>query len=397
MDYFQYFMMGFRLRTKQYKAQRSPDENDNALIKRWFSFREYIHSKRSYVEGRFGAVFDAIDSAVDDVQKELLGDGPMLIGSAGHRATEAARAWLNGNGIDFVFCDIGGGPFSEQVKIDDDWRWVVDGVKLGMFGPSIVESQQYRVAKNFLSSNAPPVLLLPEFGEYVAGFSETKYGIAFGKADVQESEIRPAATAPRGFLQPMIRAVGQGIPQGIYEQNRILDFGCGEGLGVLWLRSEFGARYDMEALGYDPHFPTWSKWPNKAVDAVVMHRVLNTIYDHDQRAEAVKLACSLAPTFIFVAVPTHHRHRQRGSRKYCQQAYGDGRLFCNDFIEGRPEWVFQRGFNESEVDALFAAHGYRCNHSRTEALLDTLINPEIPDGMTFRDEAEVTIYRVYSP
>lgn len=72
-------------------------------------------------------------------------------------------------------------------------------------------------------------------------------------------------------------------------QGRVLDFGCGLGADVNFLRS-----HQIDAIGYDPHYaPTY---PTGKFDTILCHYVLNVLLGEEQAHVLMAISELLKPT-----------------------------------------------------------------------------------------------------
>ena len=101
-------------------------------------------------------------------------------------------------------------------------------------------------------------------------------------------------------------------------QGRVLDFGCGHGADVAFLKRE-----GFDVVGYDPHYAP--EWPDGHFDTILCHYVLNVLKQREQSDVLMDVAELLKPSgAAFYSVrrdlrrPGFRLHRKH--RKYTYQA-----------------------------------------------------------------------------
>ncbi|WKW35101.1 methyltransferase domain-containing protein [Phage DSL-LC06] len=80
------------------------------------------------------------------------------------------------------------------------------------------------------------------------------------------------------------------------QPRRVIDWGCGKGGTVQWLKSMFP---EIEFLGYDPAHPEYRNMPKGPIDLVYSADVLEHVYPEDIEVTLAEIA-SLAPHVILI-------------------------------------------------------------------------------------------------
>lgn len=351
----------------------------------------------------------AMRRRIDRISNDLTGDLPVLIGSKNSASTQAAVDWLNENNIEHLLCTVPE-PFFVNVEFDDNDGMYIEGIDAGIVHPVLFTNDDIDNLAEHFKSIGPPLLLLRDDikGErgvptVICGFDASQYRAAFGLArPVKDFIINPALTAHEKHVgtPTLLHAVakllrGDGPPASSEtEYPSVLDYGCGHGAGVALLRNELG--FDR-ADGFDPNFKEWSGFPPRKYDVVVLHRVLNAIPTATLRAGALDKVCMLLePNLVVVAVPTRSQREKQRSR-YFSQPFEDGFVWYDSCgsgaTEGKNAYIFQRGFDQEELDAEFAARGFKRDEKTLERLFE--INDEVGGDMRDGQEAGVVIHAVY--
>jgi DNA phosphorothioation-associated putative methyltransferase len=142
------------------------------------------------------------------------------------------------------------------------------------------------------------------------------------------------------------------------EVKTILDYGCGRGADVRWLK-ERGYQVD----GYDPKFAPIL--PDKTYDAVLLNYVLCVLPEKKTRVQVVKRALQRVKRRRFLCVAVRSaKEIERNARAAGWEKYADG------YLTGTG--TFQHGFSAGELfDLLMKV----AESLKVEYLIDNLQTP----------------------
>jgi DNA phosphorothioation-associated putative methyltransferase len=142
------------------------------------------------------------------------------------------------------------------------------------------------------------------------------------------------------------------------EVKTILDYGCGRGADVRWLKEQ-GYQVD----GYDPKFAPGL--PDKTYNAVLLNYVLCVLPSKKARVEVVNSALERVKRRGFLCVAVRSKKEiERNARVSGWTKYADGYLTGSG--------TFQRGFSAAEVfDLLMDAS----ESQKVEYLIDNIHTP----------------------
>src|SRR5262249_8850320 len=140
-------------------------------------------------------------------------------------------------------------------------------------------------------------------------------------ADVARHKTAILRSSPS---RPVQQALGDGL---ITPQHSVLDYGCGHGVDVLFLRS-----HRIKTHGWDPYFKP--KGSPRSADVVNLGFVLNVIEDRSERDQALRRAWELTRRLLIVAVRT-------------DQALESGDEFGDGVCTGRG--TFQKRYSQQEL------------------------------------------------
>ena len=129
--------------------------------------------------------------------------------------------------------------------------------------------------------------------------------------------------------------------------HRALDYGCGKGKDVSWLR-EFG----YSICGWDPFwFPDNKPGPEEDFDVVLVSYVLNVIPFEKERLEVLQDAWSYVAIGGFLLLSTRtDKEIKTAAKKSKWEKFGDG------FISSESKMTFQKGFTGDELEELIKEH-----------------------------------------
>ena len=156
----------------------------------------------------------------------------------------------------------------------------------------------------------------------------------------KRTTIRRERTAIRRYRcsKPVSLAIADGL---IAKGSSVLDYGCGRGADVRYLRSK-----KIRTQGWDPHYVPDERCLQPA-DIVNLGYVLNVIERPDERAEALRSAFELAKKALVVAVRVDRALAASGAEEF-----GDGVVTARD--------TFQKVFTQQELRGyLEATLGHR--------------------------------------
>jgi DNA phosphorothioation-associated putative methyltransferase len=127
----------------------------------------------------------------------------------------------------------------------------------------------------------------------------------------------------------------------IQKTDRILDFGCGKGDDVRWLK-----KHNYRATGYDPNFKAFYKVINGQFDVVILSYVINTIEYADMREDAIRAAWGYVKPggFLYVTSRSKEEIDSLAVKKSWPRS-SDG--YCSSLTKR----TFQRGHNHAELCA----------------------------------------------
>lgn len=350
---------------------------------------------------------EAMRRRIDRINNELTGNLPVLIGSRGSSATQAAVDWLNENNIAHLLCTVPE-PFFVNVEFDDDDRMKIEGLDVGVVHPMLFTHDDVDSVQGHFKSIGPPLLLLRNNSRgnrgvptVICGFDASQYRAAFGLARFAEDFfIDPSLTAheKHAGTPELVHAVAKLLRNNSeltpHREPLVLDFGCGNGAGVALLRDELGFN---QADGFDPNFKEWSGIPPRRYDVVILHRVLNAIPTKTLRDQALDQVCVLfEPKLVVVAVPTLFvREKQRG--RYFTQPFEDGVVHFDsrgtERADGKNAYVFQRGFDQDELDKEFDSRGFKRDQQTLERLFE--FNDAVGGDMRRAQEDQLVIFAAY--
>jgi SAM-dependent methyltransferase len=153
--------------------------------------------------------------------------------------------------------------------------------------------------------------------------------------------IRPENTAIRraGPSKPAKKLVESGLLSR-YGVRRILDYGCGYGSDVAYLRAR-----GFDATGYDSHSAFgFGGVPQGGFDFAMLLFVLNVLPTRVERLEVIhRVGCQLRPggTLLMVA---------RGAAEIEREAHrGHWELYQDGYLSRKARGMFQHGLSDQEM------------------------------------------------
>lgn len=156
--------------------------------------------------------------------------------------------------------------------------------------------------------------------------------------------IQPGNTAllRNGPSLPLRQAAQSGW---LTSADSILDFGCGRGGDVSWLREQ-----RLNATGYDTHHAFgYDKRPEGQFDLVLMFFVVNVIPYHHDRISAVNQAWEfIRPGGAIMLASRHPAIVERRAKRGRWPVFEDG------YWSNKSRGMFQRGFSVPELELLMA-------------------------------------------
>lgn len=125
----------------------------------------------------------------------------------------------------------------------------------------------------------------------------------------------------------------------LFPQENILDFGCGRGHDVEFLKNE-----GFQSHGFDPHVNFEKPMPDGTFEFVIMNYVINVIPSIEERISALQNAWEkVSPggkLFISSRTPKEIENSIKNKKNWIR--YNDGWAFP-------PKQTFQKGYNSEEL------------------------------------------------
>jgi DNA phosphorothioation-associated putative methyltransferase len=169
-------------------------------------------------------------------------------------------------------------------------------------------------------------------------------------------KVRPENTAiPRsGASKPLRDAVAQGW---LHPGDSVLDFGCGRGADVRWLRQN-----GYVGEGYDPHEPFgWNRQPEQQFDVVLVIYVVNVLGSAKDRVEALAASWAFVKPRGAMLVVSRDRHTIDQ-----EAAAGGWPRWQDGYWSNQRRGMFQRGHTIEDLEDLVASLG-ECTFTRSPA------------------------------